>query len=150
MNVKLRAAGVEDQAFLFELFRTVRAGRFDFHPGGHPQMTVMVRLQFEAFEHTLAARHPGSEHSIILLDGAAVGRLRVGRDEAGVQLADISILPEHQRKGIGTAVVKELRLAGLPIGCTLARANLAALRFFGSLGFEAGEQDEGYVQMRMR
>jgi len=59
-KISLRRAEPEDEVFLFDLFRAVRADRFNFHPGGHPQMAVMVRLQFEAFEHTLAERHPGS------------------------------------------------------------------------------------------
>jgi ribosomal protein S18 acetylase RimI-like enzyme len=149
LKITLRPAGVEDEAFLFDLFREVRAGRFDFHPGGHPQMAVMVRLQFEAFEHTLAVQHPGSEHSIILLDDVAVGRLRWERDETGFQLADISILPERQRKGIGTAVVKELMAEGLPVRCTVARANLGAVQFFRGLGFEVAEQDAAYLRMRV-
>ena len=144
-KISLRRAEPEDEVFLFDLFRAVRADRFNFHPGGHPQMAVMVRLQFEAFEHTLAERHPGSEHSIILFNGSPVGRLLVGRDNTGVQLADISILPQYHRRGIGTAVVKEL---GLPVGCTAPRAN-SAIPFFQHLGFEAVEQDAAYVRMRL-
>jgi ribosomal protein S18 acetylase RimI-like enzyme len=147
-KISLRQAEPEDGAFLFDLFRAVRADRLNFHPGGHPQMAVMVRLQFEAFEHTLAGQHPGSEHSIILLDGAPVGRLRAGRDDIGVQLADISILPEYQRKGIGTAMVKELTAGGLPVRCTVVRANQGAVQFFQHLGFELESGDVAYLRLR--
>jgi ribosomal protein S18 acetylase RimI-like enzyme len=156
MNPKivLRPASVEDEPFLFVLFRAVRADRFDFQPGGHPQMAVMVRLQFKAQEHTLASQYPGSKHSIILLDGVAVGRLRVVRDETGFQLADISILPERQRRGIGKAVMKDLmaeaQRAGLPVRSTVARANQASVHFYRNLGFEVTDQDAAYVRMQWR
>jgi ribosomal protein S18 acetylase RimI-like enzyme len=156
MNPKivLRPASVEDEPFLFDLFRAVRADRFDFQPGGHPQMAVMVRLQFKAQEHTLASQYPGSKHSIILLDGVAVGRLRVVRDETGFRLADISILPECQRRGIGTAVMKDLmaeaQRAGLPVRSTIARANQASVHFYRNLGFEVTSQDAAYVHTQWR
>ena len=108
-RIELRKAVPGDEAFLFDLFRAVRQGRFEFLPGGHPQMAVMVRLQFEAQESALMSQYPGSENFLILLDGAPVGRLRVSREETGFRLADISVLPARQRQGIGTAVVKGLR-----------------------------------------
>ena len=156
MNLKiaLRPASDADELFLFELFRALRAGRFDFQPGGHPQMAVTIRLQFKAQEHALASRYPGSEHSIILLDGAPVGRLRVARDETGFELADMSILPDHQRKGIGSAVMKnliaEVHRGGLSIRSMVAQANEASFHFYRHLGFDVTGQDAGYVHVRWR
>jgi ribosomal protein S18 acetylase RimI-like enzyme len=156
MNLKiaLRPASDADEPFLFELFRALRAGRFDFQPGGHPQMAVTVRLQFKAQEHALASHCAGSEHYIILLDGAPVGRLRVARDETGIELADISVLPDHQRKGIGSAVMKNLiaeaHQGGLSIRSMVAQANEASFHFYRNLGFEVTGQDAGYVRLRWR
>lgn len=151
-KIALRLASDADEPFLFELFRALRAGWFDFQPGGHPQMAATVRLQFKAQEHALAAQYSGSEHSIILLDGVPVGRLRVARDEIGFQLADLSILPGHQRKGIGSAVMKNLMAGacrdGLSIRSTVGQANQASFHFYRSLGFEVTGEDTAYVHVR--
>jgi GNAT superfamily N-acetyltransferase len=154
LKIALRPASDADEPFLFELFRALRARRFNFQPGGHPQMAVTVRLQFKAQEHALASQYPGSEHSIILLDGAPAGRLRIARDETGFELADISILPDHQRKGIGSAVMKNLiaeaHQGGLPIRSRVAQANQASFHFYRNLGFEVTAQDACYVHVRWR
>jgi len=150
-KIALRPASPEDEPFLFDLFRAVRAERFDFQPGGHPQMAVMVQLQFKAQEHASSLQYPCSKPSIIQLDGVAVGRLRVVHDDTGLQVADLAILPERQRKGIGTAVVKdvmaEARRTGLAIRSTVARANQAEIHFYRNLGFEVTDQDGAYVRM---
>jgi len=117
-------------------------------------MAVTVRLQFKAQEHALASHCAGSEHYIILLDGSPVGRLRVARDETGIELADISVLPDHQRKGIGSAVMKNLIAeayqGGLSIRSMVAQANEASFHFYRNLGFEVTGQDADYVQLRWR
>lgn len=146
------SALADDEAFLFDLFRAVRAQRFDFQPGGHPQMAVMVRLQFQAQESALASQYPGSDNFVILLDGAPVGRLRVSRDDTEFRLADISVLPGRQRQGIGTAVVKEpiaeAQQAGLPIRCLVAQSDHASFPFYRNLGFEVTHSDAAYVHMQ--
>lgn len=154
LKIALRPARDADEPFLFELFRALRAGRFDFQPGGHPQMAAMIRLQFRAQEHVLATQHPGSEHSIILTNGVPVGRLRLAREETGFQLADLSILPGYQRKGIGSAVMKKLmasaRREGLSIRTTIGQANQASFHFYRNLGFEVTGEDTAYVHVLWR
>jgi ribosomal protein S18 acetylase RimI-like enzyme len=153
-KIELRPAGEADKPFLFELFRAIRAAWFDFQPGGHPQITMVVRLQFQAREHALAAQYPGADDSLVLLDGAPVGRLRVVRGGAGFQLADIALLPGHQRKGIGTAVMKglfaEAQQAELPVRSMIARTDLPLFHFYRSLGFEVTSEEAGHLRLQWR
>ena len=154
LRIELRAAVPGDETFLFDLFRAARQGRFEFLPGGHPQMAVMVRLQFQAQEAALRSQYPGSENLLILLDGAPVGRLLVSREETGFRLADISVLPARQRQGVGAAVVKGLmadaQQAGLPVRCTVAQSDHGTFQFLRKLGFEITQSDIAFVHMQWR
>jgi ribosomal protein S18 acetylase RimI-like enzyme len=154
LRIELLKAAPGDETFLFDLFRAVRQGRFQFLPGGHPQMAVMVRLQFEAQESALMSRYPGSENFLILLDGAPIGRLRVSREETSFRLADISVLLACQRQGIGTAVVKGLmadaQQAGLPLHCTVSQSDHVTFQFYRKLGFEITHSDTAFVDMQWK
>lgn len=151
LGVLLRPVESGDRAFLFELFRAVRAARFEFQPGGHPQMEAAIRLQFEASENALTVGHPQAEHSIIVAAGAPAGRLMVDRTSGGWDLLDISLLPVRQRQGIGSFVVerllREAQAAGVPVRCTVQQNNPAGYRFFRALGFHLAAQDSAYAHL---
>ena len=151
LSVHLRPVKPADQPFLFELFRSIRAPRFDFQPGGHPQMDAMIRLQFKALEHVLAVTHPYANHSLITVAGVPVGRILEARTSADIQLADISLLPTRQRQGIGSLVMEGLldvaRTARLPVRCQVQQNNPGAYNFFRSLGFVLVAQDTAYAHL---
>ena len=154
-NLSLRPAGEADKTFLFELFRTLREAWFDFQPGGHPQITAVVKMQFEAREYALSGQYPGAENLIVMQDGVPVGRLMVQRgavrNGAGFCVADIAILPDHQRLGIGTAAMKELYAeagrANLPVLSRIALTDLPLFHFYRSLGFEVTSEVAGHLRM---
>jgi ribosomal protein S18 acetylase RimI-like enzyme len=153
-KIGLRLVRPFDEPFLFSLFRAVRAPRFDFVPPGHPQMASSIHLQFKAREQALAGKYPGSDDRLIVVEGTPAGRFRVARDETSLQVADLTILPDRQRNGIGTGVMKDLiaaaQQAGLPIRAVVAQPDLASFRFFRGLGFEVAGQNVSYVYLERR
>jgi GNAT superfamily N-acetyltransferase len=124
-----RPAAHTDDAFLLELFATVRPGL------PIPLVDVQLRAQRREWE----SRFPGSEDEIVLLDGRAVGRLWVAWTDEACVLVDMVLLPEERRTGIGTKVVGEVLAEadrrGVPVRVTVERTNAASLGFCAKHGF---------------
>jgi len=89
---------------------------------------------------------PGSQTSVIEIEGERAGRLRVVRAPDHMELAGIQLLPAHQGHGIGTHLVEsflvEARDAGLPARVSVEKDNPRALALYVRLGFvPVGETD---------
>ena len=52
---------------------------------------------------------PDSTTSVIEIDNERVGRLRVTRTADYLELSGIQLLPRVQRRGIGTAIIEDLK-----------------------------------------
>lgn len=89
----------------------------------------------------------GSVTYVVKADAEPVGRLRVVRTDRHLEIAGIQILPDHQRKGIGTAVLtmllQEARERGVPAVLQVSKTNPDAERLYTRLGFRrTGQEDE--------
>ena len=87
---------------------------------------------------------------VIQLQDQDVGVLFVQARSEELFLAEIEILPEFQRKGIGAAVMRDLmdeaRRQGKPVALQVLKGNVDARRFYERLGFKVtGEKKEHYV-----
>jgi len=107
-SVTVRPATGADDALLFEVYAAAR--REPLTPLGwdRPHIDAFLRTQFDAEERDWRRRHPEGRCFVVLCDGAAVGRLYVARTDHELRVMDISLLPHHQRQGIGTALLQEL------------------------------------------
>jgi ribosomal protein S18 acetylase RimI-like enzyme len=81
-----------------------------------------------------------------------VGRLRVVRTADQLFIGGIQLLPDYQRRGIGTSLVTTLIQEGLsrgvPVALEVEKDNPDAERLYRRLGFERyGETDDAF---RMR
>ncbi len=97
-----------DEAFLLRVFASTRAA--EFAPLGWPavQQQVFLQSQYAAQRQSFRAQFPGAEHSVILCDGAPVGRLIVDRGADAMRLVDIALLPTHCGRGLGTRLLQDL------------------------------------------
>jgi RimJ/RimL family protein N-acetyltransferase len=144
MSVTLRPVTPEDEEFLIKLYRSVRADELAQVPWSDAQREAFIRMQFAAQQDHYRTHNPGATHDIIVLDEEAIGRLYVARREGEIRILDITILPEHRNKGIGTPLVKDLMAEA-------ARAELAlniwvesfnpSHRLFERLGFSVVDDD---------
>jgi GNAT superfamily N-acetyltransferase len=86
------------------------------------------------------------EINVIQSEGLDVGRLRVVRSPESIYIGGIQILPEHQGKGIGTAIFKELiaesEKTGIPILLEVHDVNTNAMNFYKNLGFKEDGKTE--------
>src|SRR5215510_2556310 len=81
---------------------------------------------------------------IIELDGRPIGIMKVERIETHIQLHQLFILPEYQRRGIGSEllenVLSEGRKAGLPVRLRVLRVN-PAKRLYERFGFRVTSEE---------
>jgi ribosomal protein S18 acetylase RimI-like enzyme len=123
--------------------------------GGLPAMTPGERAEWhEGFaewsRRTVLEADPGNVLSVVMAGGEVVGRLRVVRDQAGVELAGIQLLPAFQGRGIGTSIIRDLQVSaareGVPLRLGVEKGNLGARRLYERLGFRlTGETDAEYL-----
>ena len=147
---KLTAQSHHDE-FLYRLYASTRldeikAWRWDDTTVGH-----FLRLQWYAQSRHYANTWPDTEHYIITYDNQLSGRLMTSCTEHEILLIDISILPEYQNQGIGTALIEELqtlaRTSERVIQLTVNRTS-SAVRLYRRLGFVIRREDELHYQIQ--
>ena len=148
--ITLRPVTPGDREFL----RRVYAGtRDDLAQAPWPQeeRERFITMQFEAQQGDYEARFPGAEHSVVLVDGVAHGRIWIDRRPDEIRLLDIALLPERRNLGTGKVLldrlIAEADESGVPLRHSVYKTNEGALRFYERLGFEVFEDYEVYVLM---
>ncbi|HWT01928.1 MAG TPA: GNAT family N-acetyltransferase [Pyrinomonadaceae bacterium] len=152
--VSLRPVAPEDERLLLEIYAGTRAEELAQVPWGEAQREAFLRMQLAARDRSYRMYYAGLEDSVILFNGRAVGRLLVVRGDEEFRLADIALLPEYRRAGIGTALVRELmeeagRL-GKPLRLQVEKPNAQALRLYERLGFATTGENDTHFQMEHR
>ena len=149
-GISLRYSAPEDQEFLFSLYASTRRDEMAALGWGVQQQDAFLRMQFNAQRLWYEQAYEGAEHSIVLIGQQCAGRWIVLRRKSEIMLVDISLLPEFQKRGLGTELLQRLILeseqASLPLRLQVARNN-PARRLYERLGFVAGEEDQMYCHM---
>jgi RimJ/RimL family protein N-acetyltransferase len=143
-TVNLSPVTTEDEAFLYQVYAATRAEELAQVPWNEAQREAFLKMQFSAQQLHYRTYHPDSTHDIILLNSQPIGRLYVARSANGICILDITILPEHRNKGIGTPLIKRLMdeaaEAGQPLTIYVESFN-PSRRLFERLGFSKIEED---------
>ena len=97
---------------------------------------------------------PGSVTSVVTAYGADVGRLRVVRTDELLELAGLQLLPDHQGRGLGTRIIRDLMAEAAAnrraFGLSVEKDNPRARALYERLGLVVtGEDGDQYV-MRLR
>jgi ribosomal protein S18 acetylase RimI-like enzyme len=90
---------------------------------------------------------PGSATSVVEVDDERAGRLRIARDAGCIELCGIQLLPRIQRRGVGTAIIEDLKAqaaaAGTPLDLEVEKDNPDARKLYERLGFiQIGETEQ--------
>jgi ribosomal protein S18 acetylase RimI-like enzyme len=149
--VALRPVAPEDERLLLEIYAGTRADELAQIPWSVAQREAFLKMQLTARDRSYRMYYAGLEDSIILFDGRAVGRLLVVRGDEEWRLADIALLPDYRRAGIGTALVRELMeeagRAKKPLRLQVEKSNAQALRLYERLGFATTGENDTHFQM---
>jgi len=138
-GVKLRPIRPEDRTWLLQVYASTRTTEMDLVPWDEASKNAFLILQFEAQSRDYRSRFPAACFDVIEWEGRPVGRLYVDRTRGETRIIDITILPEHRGRGLGSALLKgllqESAANGRPVIIHVEQHN-PARRLYERLGFE--------------
>jgi GNAT superfamily N-acetyltransferase len=153
-TLKLRPVTKEDEPFLVALYGSTRAEELSQAQWGEGQQELFVRWQFDLQRREYDARFPDARYELILVDDEPAGRIWTGEDEEQIRLLDIALLPEFQRRGVGTILlgrlIAEATRAKKPLRHMVFVLNNDAHRFYERLGFRVIDDLGAYKHMEFR
>jgi len=94
-----------------------------------------------------------AEYRVILVDSQEIGVLAVQYGDSEINLSELYILPEYQRLGHGSSIIKDLLTEGklrsrrLKLG--VLKVN-PAKRLYERLGFTVIEENQNYFMMHLK
>lgn len=146
-QIKLRTVDeAADEAFLLQVYGSSRADELARVPWSEEQKQAFVKMQFTAQRDHYAAVYPQARHDIIYVDETAAGRIYVDRDAERVHVLDVTVLPEHRGRGVGSTLLRRLMdeagASGKAVTIYVEFFN-PSLRLFERLGFQR-EKEEGF------
>ncbi|QSQ21048.1 GNAT family N-acetyltransferase [Pyxidicoccus parkwayensis] len=152
--VTLRPVSASDEAFLFTLYASTREAEVAMWGLPPAQRDAFLRMQWMAQGRDWATRYAGADHRVVLVEDTPAGRLLVARGETEWRLVDISLLPAHQRTGVGTRLLRELldeaAKAHVPLRLRVLHGN-PARALYERLGFRLepvqGADGDPYLAM---
>lgn len=138
MGVALRPTVSSDAPFLLRVYAGTREEELAPLPWTPEQKAAFVEQQFQAQSAHYAEHYSEMRSDIILVDGRPAGRLLVMRWPEEIRIVDISLLPEHRGRSVGSRLLKDLQdeaaAAGKPLSIHVERFNRAR-GLYQRLGF---------------
>lgn len=129
-----------DMDFLLDLYATTRTDIHQLTDWTTAQKSSFIKMQFDAQHLHYQTHFPNAKFNIILdQNHKSIGRYYICHSATEVRVIDITILPTHQQKGIGSSIINETmnqcRVAGLPLRLHVTKYN-PALSWYSQLGFK--------------
>jgi ribosomal protein S18 acetylase RimI-like enzyme len=141
----------EDEPFLERVYASTRADELAQVEWSAEQKAAFCRMQFAAQHQYYQEQYAGADFDVIELQGVPIGRLYVNRGQREIRIIDISLLPEHRGRGLGTQLLRglqgEAREGGQVLTIHAEKFN-PSLRLYQRLGFEVQEDRGVYLFMQ--
>lgn len=151
--VALRPAVAADEDFLRRVYGSTRATELELVDWDDGQKDAFVRMQFEAQRSYYEEHYAGASFDVVVVDGEPAGRLYVARWPDEIRIVDITLLPDHRRRGIGSALLGALLAEGAassrPVTIHVERFN-PALALYERLGFTVTADKGVYLLLEWR
>lgn len=152
MRIELVAALPKDRDVLLRIYASTRQEELATTDWGEEQKRLFVEQQFSAQDSYYREYYVGARFDLIEVGGKVAGRLYVDRDQVRfpgeIRLMEITVLPEHRGRGIGSSVLGELmdeaRRDGRMLTIHVERFN-RALSLYRRLGFRELEDKGVYL-----
>jgi ribosomal protein S18 acetylase RimI-like enzyme len=153
-TLTLRPVTKDDEPFLVALYDSTRDDELSQALWEEGQRELFVRWQFDMQRREYDARFPEARYQLIIVDGKPAGRIWVGEDDEQIRLLDIALLPQFQKRGVGTILLrdlmKEAKSAGKFLRHMVFVLNNNAHRFYERLGFTVIDDVGAYKHMEYR
>src|SRR4051812_25187988 len=142
-----------DLPFLSRLYASTRTEELAVTgwPQQQQQQQQFLQQQFAAQHDHYQRYFQDAEFLVIECGGVPIGRLYLGREAREHRIVDIALLPEHRRKGLGEALLRDLldeaAAAGKAVMIHVEKFN-PAMGLYRRLGFVAVGEEGAYDVMR--
>ncbi|MGX5831541.1 GNAT family N-acetyltransferase [Mesorhizobium sp. 43Arga] len=144
-----RASTEADLPFLSLLYASTRLEELAVTSWSEAQKAAFLDMQFQAQHAHYRKHYPEADWLVVRRAGQDVGRLYIERWPSQHRIIDIAFLPEHRRKGYGSALLRDLIgeawLAGKSASIYVEKNN-PARRLYVELGFKVVE-DKGVYDL---
>lgn len=149
---RLRPCRGADLPFLRRLYRHSRAAEMDATGWPEEMKRAFCRQQFDAQHTDYMRRFPTAEYWLILQRSDPVGRVYMDRSGPDIHLIDISVLPSHRGRGLGTSVLRALQGLAVARVCavvlSVAHGNHRAAALYFGQGFVPVSNDSTHRRLR--
>ena len=136
--LRLRPVEPGDESLLLNIYASTRDDEMALVPWSDEERRTFLEAQFKAQQSHYSQKYPAAEHSMIMREAQAVGRLYVARLKDEIRIVDITLLPEHRGAGVGSELLAQLMEeagnAGKPLRIYVESFN-RSLGLFERLGF---------------
>ena len=152
-GIGLRPATEGDGPFLGFLYASTRWE--ELAPSGWPtaEKTAFLLQQYRLQDAHYTRYYPGAGRGIITAEGEPVGRLWLCAMPGELRIVDVSLLPSHRSRGIGTALLEAVFDLAREVGSAVTihvEAFNPARHLYDRLGFVEVGGDEVYRKMEWR
>ena len=152
-GVSLRPERDDDRLFLQRLYGTTRELELRQVAWTDEQKAAFVEQQFSAQTSHYKDAYYDAEFWVIEREGLPIGRLYLHQQGDDMRIVDIAILPEQQRGGIGTEILKtvmsEAAANGSSVSIHVEMFN-PALQLYDRLGFRHVADQGVYYLMKWK
>jgi GNAT superfamily N-acetyltransferase len=151
--VALRPYEAGDDQLLLDIYASTRDDlrAADLEPAA---LDALISMQHHAQDRGWRTEFPALKRMIVLLDGAPAGRLYLHHDDKADVFVDITLLPGHRGKGVGTLLITELvedaRRRDVAVQLHVATTNLGARLLYERLGFAVAGDCGQHLLMERR
>src|SRR5437899_4748277 len=152
-SISLRPVAPGDEDFLFAVYASSRGDDLESLGWSGDQIHEFLQMQYEAQQRFLKSEYGRAADQIILVDGAAVGRLLIERRDHEIRGVDVALLPEFRNQGIGSWLFAQLQSeatqARKPLRIQVIRFS-PAIPLLERLGFVRTSETGTHYQMEWR
>ena len=150
-GLSFRPISDDDLPFLAELYASTRADEVAQAGWSEEQAGEFLQQQFDAQHAHYMKHYPDADWLVVEFQGEAVGRLYLERWPTQHRLIDIALMPEFKGRGLGVAMIQDLRdearAAEKSLTLHVEKFN-PARDLYMSLGFTVEEDKGVYDLMR--
>jgi ribosomal protein S18 acetylase RimI-like enzyme len=151
--VTLRETTAADTDFLAAVYASTRMEELTATDWSDAQKAEFCRMQFTAQDAHYRQHYLTAEFRVIEISGVPAGRLYVDRWAKEIRIMDITLLPEHRGKGVGTRLLRDLQdeaaASGRSLSIHVERFN-PALRLYERLDFQLLEDKGVYLLLEWK
>ena len=148
-GLAFRASTDADLPFLSRLYASTRLEELAVTDWSEAQKAAFLDMQFQAQHAHYRKHYPEADWLVVERAGQDIGRLYIERWPSQHRIIDIAFLPEHRRKGYGSALLRDLIdeawFAGKSASIHVEKNNPARLLYV-ELGFTVVE-DKGVYDL---